>query len=99
MPTPLEQIQYGFDRDSRRTWKRRALAAGEDDHYRYDALSQVTAAARGNLNLNRTAIGGRPASEQSWDYDPTGNWLTVSMRRRTATRSSTSTGCTTVETG
>ena len=74
MSTTLEQIQYGFDRDSRRTWKRRALAAGEDDHYRYDALSQVTAAARGNLNLNLTAIGGRPASEQSWDYDPTGNW-------------------------
>ena len=74
MPTTLEQIQYGFDRDSRRTWKRRALAVGEDDHYRYDALSQVTAAARGSLNLNLTAIGGRPASEQSWDYDPTGNW-------------------------
>ena len=74
MPTTLEQIQYGFDRDSRRTWKRRALTTGEDDHYRYDALSQVAAAARGNLNLNLTAIGGRPASEQSWDYDPTGNW-------------------------
>jgi RHS repeat-associated protein len=74
MPTTLEQIQYGFDRDSRRTWKRRALAADEDDHYRYDALSQVTTAARGNLNLNLTAISGRPVSEQSWDYDPTGNW-------------------------
>jgi RHS repeat-associated protein len=74
MPTTLEQIQYGFDRDSRRTWKRRTLTTNEDDHYSYDALSQVTVAARGNLNLNLTAISGRPASEQSWDYDPTGNW-------------------------
>ena len=74
MPTTLEQIQYGFDRDSRRTWKRRTLTTNEDDHYSYDALSQVTVAARGNLNLNLTAISGRPVSEQSWDYDPTGNW-------------------------
>jgi RHS repeat-associated protein len=74
MPTTLEHIQYGFDRDSRRTWKRRTLTTNEDDHYHYDALSQVTVAARGNLNLNLTAISGRPASEQSWDYDPTGNW-------------------------
>jgi RHS repeat-associated protein len=74
MPTTLEQIQYGFDRDSRRTWKSRTLTTNEDDYYSYDALSQVTVAARGNLNLNLTAISGRPVSEQSWNYDPTGNW-------------------------
>ncbi len=74
MLTTLEHIQYGFDRDSRRTWTSRTLTTNEDDHYSYDALSQVTVAARGNLNLNLTAISGRPASEQSWDYDPTANW-------------------------
>jgi RHS repeat-associated protein len=70
----LERIQYGFDRDSRRTWKRRALTTNEDDHYGYDGLSQVINAARGKLNLNNTAISGRPANEELWNYDPTGNW-------------------------
>ncbi len=70
----LEQIQYGFDRDSRRTWQKRPLTDTQDQQYNYDALSQVNAAARGSLNLNFTAISGVPASAQSWDYDPTGNW-------------------------
>ena len=46
----------------------------QDQHYGYDTLGQVSAAARGSLNLNATAISGRPACAQSWDYDPTGNW-------------------------
>ena len=74
MSTLLEQLEYGFDRDSRRTWRRRALTTGQDDAYGYDGLSQVVNAARGNLNLNATAIGGVPAEDESWDYDPTGNW-------------------------
>ena len=74
MPTLLEQLEYGFDRDSRRTWRRRALTTGQDDAYGYYGLSQVVNAARGNLNLNATAIGGVPAEDESWDYDPTGNW-------------------------
>lgn len=74
MSTTLEQFQYGFDRDSRRTWQKRSLSDTQDQHYSYDSLSQVSAAARGSLNLNMTAIGGRPASAESWDYDPTGNW-------------------------
>ena len=74
MSAILDQIEYGFDRDSRRTWRRRALTTGQDDAYGYDGLSQVVSAARGNLNLNATAIGGVPAEDESWDYDPTGNW-------------------------
>lgn len=74
MSTTLEQSQYGFDRDSRRTWQRRALSTTQDQHYSYDALSQVSAADRGSLNINLTAISGVPASAESWDYDPTGNW-------------------------
>jgi len=74
MSTTLEQTQYGFDRDSRRTWQKRPLTSMQDQAYQYDALSQVSAAARGSLNLNMTAISGTPAVAQSWDYDPTGNW-------------------------
>ena len=74
MSTLLERLEYGFDRDSRRTWRRRTLGVGEDNAYGYDGLSQVVNAARGNLNLNATAIGAAPAEDESWDYDPTGNW-------------------------
>ena len=74
MSTTLEQLQYGFDRASRRTWQRRVLTDTQDQSYNYDALSQVSHAARGSLNLNTTAISGIPASAESWDYDPTGNW-------------------------
>jgi YD repeat-containing protein len=74
MPTTLEQSQYGFDRNSRRTWQQRSLTDTQDQHYSYDPLSQVSAAARGSLNLNMTAISGVPAAAESWDYDPTGNW-------------------------
>ncbi len=74
MPTTLEQIQYGFDRNSRRTWQKRPLTDMQDQQYNYDSLSQVSAAARGNLNLNATAISGVPASAENWGYDPTGNW-------------------------
>jgi len=40
MPTTLEQLQYGFDRDSRRTWRQRATTQGWDNAYVYDSLSQ-----------------------------------------------------------
>src|SRR5580698_10235766 len=74
MSTTLERLQYGFDRDSRRTWRRRSLATGEDNSYGYDGLSQVTQAALGNLNQNASAISAVPAGMETWDYDPTGNW-------------------------
>ena len=74
MSAVLEQLQYGFDPNSRRTWQRRSLTDTQDQHYGYDSLAQVSAAARGSLNVNLTAISGRTASSQSWDYDPPGNW-------------------------
>jgi len=70
----LERLQYGFDRDSRRTWRQRVLTTNLDNAYNYDGLSQVTNAAAGNLNLNHTAISGIPAQDETWNYDPTGNW-------------------------
>ena len=78
MSALLEQLEYGYDRDSRRTWRRRALTTGQD------GLSQVVNAARGNLNLNATAIGGVPAEEESRDYDPTGNWRGYRMEENGA---------------
>jgi RHS repeat-associated protein len=70
----LEQTQYGFDRNGRRTWQKRPLTSMQDQSYQYDALNQVNSAARGSLNLNGAAISGIPSLEESWNYDPTGNW-------------------------
>ena len=72
--TQLERLLYGYDRNSRRTWRMSALTTNEDNAYAYDALSQVTNAALGNLNTNATAISGVPVTNETWDYDPTGNW-------------------------
>jgi RHS repeat-associated protein len=60
-----------------RTWRNDLVApssAQQDRHYRYDTLSQVVAEDRGDINVNRTAIAGIPASGSRWDYDETGNW-------------------------
>ena len=75
--TPLVHLQYGFDANSRRTWRDdlvAASAAQQDRHYGYDSLSQVIAENRGDLNVNCTAIAGIPASGSRWHYDETGNW-------------------------
>jgi RHS repeat-associated protein len=75
--TPLVHLQYGFDANSRRTWRNDLVApstAQQDRHYGYDTLSQIIAEDRGDLNVNRTAIAGNPASGSRWHYDETGNW-------------------------
>ncbi len=74
MSTTLEQLQYGFDRDSRRVWRQRATTQGWDNTYVYDSLSQVISDDLGDLNLARNAIAGIPANGSRWQYDETGNW-------------------------
>jgi len=74
MPTILEQLQYGFDRDSRRTWRQRATTQGWDNAYAYDSLSPVIGDDRGDLNLAQNAISGVPANISRWEYDESGNW-------------------------
>ncbi len=74
MSTTLEQLQYGFDHDSRRTWRQRATTQGWDNAYVYDSLSQIIGDDRGDLNLARNAIAGVPSIGSRWQYDETGNW-------------------------
>lgn len=74
----LDRIQYGYDRDSLRLWRQNLAApptAGQDNAFGYDGLSQVVRDARGALNINRTAIGAIPAEDESFAYDPAGNWM------------------------
>ncbi|MEM7314380.1 MAG: hypothetical protein AAF497_14630, partial [Planctomycetota bacterium] len=74
--TALDHIQYGYNRASNRTWRKNLVApSGQDEAYKYDGLYQLKEFSRGNLNLNQTLIGGIPASVESFEYDPTGNWL------------------------
>lgn len=40
----------------------------------YDGLYQLTGRQRGDLNDNHTAIGGTPVRQETFDYDPIGNW-------------------------
>ena len=59
--TVLDQFQWGYDRASNRKWKENKVASSDqDEHYNYDGLYQVKEFDRGNLNINRTAIGGIP---------------------------------------
>ena len=74
MSTTLEQLQYGFDRDSRRIWRQRATTQGWDNAYVYDSLSQVIGDDRGDLNLAHNAIAGIPSNGSRWQYGETGNW-------------------------
>jgi len=74
----LTECGYGYDEASRRRWRQDLTAASDqvfDRFFGYDALGQVTAADRGTLNDNRTAIGGIPEEAESWRYDEQGNWL------------------------
>jgi len=78
--TAAVQVGWGYDRASRRTWRRDVLAdaalpAGGDQAFMYDALSQVRGRDVGRLNTNCTAIGGIPAEQELFRYDEAGNWL------------------------
>lgn len=70
----VERIQYGFNANSWRTWRRRNLSQSWDQYFGYDGLGQVTQSQRGDLNLNLTAVGAIPQQAEQWQYDPTGNW-------------------------
>jgi RHS repeat-associated protein len=72
--TSLERLFYGYDQDSRRIWRQRVLAAGFDNAYTYDGLSQVTGNALGILDTSTGTITPVPAQTEAWVYDPTGNW-------------------------
>jgi RHS repeat-associated protein len=74
--TPIDAWQWGYNEASNRTWKKNLVAAtGQDEAYAYDGLYQVVSDSVGTLNTNRTAIGGVPNEDETFTYDPVGNWL------------------------
>ena len=71
----LARIQYGFDRNSNRTFRNDLVAGtGQDEYYSYDNLNQLKTLQRGTLNGTRTGITGTPTWEENFSFDDTGNW-------------------------
>ncbi|SKA77159.1 RHS repeat-associated core domain-containing protein [Prosthecobacter debontii] len=73
----LVQVQWGYNRGSSKTWRKDLLApaaTSQDQAYSYDGLQQIKQRQQGLLNINRTAIGGIPAQQENFVYDPSGNW-------------------------
>jgi RHS repeat-associated protein len=71
----LVRLQYGYNVQSQRKWRRDLVAAYyQDEFYTYDGLSQLKNRDLGSLNTGRTAISGAPKEQEAWTYDPAGNW-------------------------
>jgi YD repeat-containing protein len=69
-----DRFQYGYDRGSNRTYRDNAVNTAFGEVYAYDKLNQVTSFQRGTLNGTKTGVNGAPSRTQEWDYDPVGNW-------------------------
>jgi len=73
-PTTTDRFQYGYDRDSNRTYRDNLVNTAFGEVYTTDGLNQVASFQRGTLNGNKDGITGTVARSQSWDYDALGNW-------------------------
>jgi RHS repeat-associated protein len=69
-----DRFQYGYDRNSNRTYRDNRVNTAFGEVYTYDGLNQVASFQRGTLNANKDGITGTVSRSQSWDYDALGNW-------------------------
>ena len=85
----VERLQYGYNRDSSRQWRKENLTTLNDELYTYDNLQRLITMQRGNLALTPLLSGEggpsgpgeglspmltSPTLQQSWTLDATGNW-------------------------
>lgn len=79
--TPVEQLQFGYDRSGNRLYRRNVVAGGGfDELYTYDGLNQITRLQRGTLNNANSGLVGTPSWQETFEYDSTGNWDRYSAR-------------------
>lgn len=96
-PIDLDRHQYAYDPDSQRIWKRNPVSANQtvprhfDERYNHDALRQLTLRQRGQLSPDAPVMPGTPEQEETWDYDPAGNWKTYAQDNLPDTPSLTTT--------
>jgi RHS repeat-associated protein len=70
-----DRFQYGYDRNSNRTYRDNLVNADFGELYTYDGLNQIASFERGELNDNKNGMEPDTTSrEQSWNYDALGNW-------------------------
>ncbi len=82
----VDRFKYGYDRDGNVLYKENVVNSGLSEVYTYDDLNQLASYKLGTLNGGKTDVTGSPANAQSWDYDATGNWDSVTNNGVTQTR-------------
>jgi RHS repeat-associated protein len=81
-----DRFQYGYDRDSNRTYRDNVVNTGFGEVYTYDDLNQLASFQRGTLNAAKDGIVGMASRSQSWGYDALGNWNSVTSDGSAQTR-------------
>jgi RHS repeat-associated protein len=84
--TATDRFQYGYDRDSNRTYRDNQVNTAFGEVYTYDNLSQLSSFQRGTLNATKNGIVGTPSRSQSWNFDAAGNWSSATSDGTTQTR-------------
>lgn len=81
----LNDLVYGFNRDSQVLWREENVASAKDERYAYDDLARFDIFDRGDLNAGKTDITS-PVRNQDWGLDLVGNWSTIATGGVTVTR-------------
>jgi RHS repeat-associated protein len=84
--TATDRFQYGYDRDSNRTYRDNLINTGFGEVYTYDSLNQLSSFQRGMLNVTKNGVVGTASRLQSWNFDAAGNWDSVTSDGSTQTR-------------
>jgi YD repeat-containing protein len=75
----LDEIQSGYDVSGNEVWQAQPTAASNgvylDELFGYNALNELTSAARGTLNTAHTAIAANQSLTETWTLDGMGNWF------------------------
>ncbi len=83
----VDRFKYGYDRNGNVLYKENIVNTGLSEAYTYDDLNQLASYKLGTLNVGKTDVTGSPTNAQSWDYDATGNWDSITTNGTTQTRS------------
>ncbi len=82
----VDRFKYGYDRNGNVLYKENIVNTGLSEVYTYDDLNQLASYKLGTLNVGKTDVTGSPTNAQSWDYDATGNWDSITTNGTTQAR-------------
>jgi RHS repeat-associated protein len=84
--TSVDRYQYGYDRNSIRTYRDNLVNTALGEVYANDGLNQMTSFTRGTLDGTKTGVTGSPARTQAFDLDALGNFESVTTNGTAQTR-------------